>query len=79
MGTQYQPDGLPNITGTTRGCDDNSGAWTGCFYQGYTVGKCSGDYNGTVGYFDASRSSSVYGNSQYVQPKSVSMLPIIKY
>lgn len=80
----YQEDGLPNITGRIGGlCFDNTDArngMTGAFYWGSTdVYGAGGGHSDRYGYFDASRSSSIYGNSQYVQPKSVSILPILKY
>jgi hypothetical protein len=57
----------------------------GVFYWG-TVKK-SGAGSGTddrYGYFDASRmrnasNKQIYGVSEWVQPKNVSVLPIIKY
>lgn len=63
--------GLPNITGNTGGCVNN-GTPRGCFYQSTqvsTAGGGSGKFyeNG----FDASRSSSIYGNSTTVQPQSI--------
>ncbi len=63
--------GLPNITGTFSGSKTASGGRSGAFYQ---VGTTSGAYpsgTGTTGViegFNASRSSSIYGNSTTVQP-----------
>lgn len=80
----YQNDGLPNITGRIGGlCFDNADArngMTGAFYWGSTaVYGAGGGHSDRYGYFDANRSNPIYGNSQYVQPKSVSILPILKY
>lgn len=63
-----QAGGLPNITGTTRGCDDNSGGWTGAFYEAGGVVDCSGNRAGTYGGFDASRCNSLYGAASEVRP-----------
>lgn len=61
--------GLPNITGETRFTqydDTNSGA----FYKIYTGGNAYGGatYPDVIVQFDASRSNSIYGNSNTVQP-----------
>lgn len=76
----YQEDGLPNITGTFGGSA-----------YGATVGGAFSDIGGRSSYerggggsncivdFNASRSNSIYGKSNFVQPKSVSILPILKY
>lgn len=65
--------GAPNITGNTGGCVGN-GTPRGAFYQSTQVSTAGGGggrfyENG----FDASRSSSVYGNSDTVQPKATEM------
>ena len=67
--------GLPNITGDA-GANDNSGYGTGAFYKN-SVGNTytwsnTGSYNKLS--FDASRSSSIYGNSTTVQPQSIKVL-----
>lgn len=70
--------GLPNITGKTRGAGNDVG--DGAFrilqenYAGGTLGSSKGILS-----FDASRSSSIYGNSNTVQPPAVTMRYIIKY
>ena len=79
----YQPDGLPNITGHFGPVDDMSGGYrAGCFYNyggiGYDAGSQWSGGGWIVG-FDASIVSGIYGNATSVQPKSVSVLPIIKY
>ena len=66
--------GLPNITGTF-----NQAAWanivaTGAFRTTSNSGKCSsGNDSKPTGTFDASRCSSIYGNSDTVQPKATEM------
>lgn len=65
--------GLPNITGTNTkttanwedvsGCFTNIGTGNTCSIAGSISGHFWGEYN-----FDASRSSSIYGNSSTVQP-----------
>ena len=75
--------GLPNITGLIE--SPNKGA-EGCLIH-HDVGsthKIVADTTGTyplygqIG-FDASRSSSIYGNSTTVQPPALNLLPCIKY
>ena len=86
--------GLPNITGEVQvGAGSNhslpwingegSGAFrnkskanTTAFYSSYT----SSSQTALLGYtFDASRSSSIYGNSSTVQPQSIKVFILIKY
>jgi hypothetical protein len=65
--------GLPNITGTASQDNDSGFAntFSGVFYNGgntthfATTGE--GNYSNVLG-FDASRSNSIYGNSNTVQP-----------
>lgn len=62
--------GLPNITGRMGNTDGSSSSATGCFYRHGSSGKLQnkdGAKDPNI-YFDASRSSSVYGNSETVQP-----------
>ncbi len=63
--------GLPNITGKHGGADSNDTSVEGCYYNvgGSTSGSGSGS-GWKVG-FDASRSSSIYGNSSTVQPQAI--------
>ena len=82
--------GLPNITGSAefRSMDYNAGATptgtTGAFYQtrgsynldGYKQENASVATNWMI--LDASRSSSIYGNSTTVQPPALTMRYIIK-
>lgn len=84
--------GLPNITGrrvASWGGGDSGGRGytTGCFKQDAdkdippTINgeNWNGDGNGTGFAFDASRCSSIYGNSTTVQPPALTMRYIIKY
>ncbi len=66
-----QVSGLPNITGTTRGTDDNTGEWAGAFYQISYTSSTSGGAQGSWAGFDASRCSAVYGRSHTVQPEQI--------
>ena len=75
--------GLPNITGDLkRIVTDQGGEFSGAFfYNGRprTRGWTAADYDEmrNIG-FDASRSNSIYGKSDTVQPPAVKMLLIIK-
>lgn len=74
--------GLPNITGNTGYGGHEVGTMSGAFYSGggSTVwGPNSYEYETHTAYFDASRSSSIYGRSSTVQPPALTLLPIIKY
>ena len=64
--------GLPNITGTFSRQVNHSYGYDGAFYNIELGAQSSGEYSGTgfpsgVG-FDASRSNSIYGKSDTVQP-----------
>ena len=79
----YQADGLPNIT-ATGGYANRTGmnpSTSGAFYytSSRNIGSNSDDRDNQILCFDASRSNSIYGASSYVQPKSVSTIPILKY
>lgn len=84
----YQPDGLPNITGYIDPYSDYSGASIGTRNGSgamYSTGsgtimsrRETGGGSQGIG-FQASRSNSIYGASNFVQPKSVSLIPILKY
>ena len=83
-GQGYEDAGLPNITGTaaTDGFTINNLDPTGAFYNAkmtYTgrSGSTTTQSNGLG--FDASRSSSIYGNSTTVQPAACRVNFIIKY
>lgn len=82
--------GLPNITGTATGYEwgRSGGLFGGAFYDGHTndpynIGTDSGasahDNTAMKLGIDASRVSSVYGNSNTVQPPAVRLLPCIKF
>lgn len=74
--------GLPNITGSYGNSLNAKGSQSvsGAFYE--TINNHGGESNGNYRYvgfgFDASRSSTVYGKSNTVQPPAVKMLFIIK-
>lgn len=77
--------GLPNIVGDhTKAVGDYLGASSGAF--SYTpgglgiMGASSSvvNFNGNLN-FDASRSNSIYGNSNTVTPLSTSTLMLMKY
>lgn len=71
----YVKAGLPNITGTFYGQQAALTSGSGAFFTGnnpYGGTVSSGSTNNEMR-FDASRSSSVYGNSNTVQPKATQM------
>ena len=79
--------GLPNIVGEFIGSDDNVVGqevvgWTSGAFRAY-VGNDNAIADGGPGRekhvtFDASRSNSIYGNSDTVTPPSIGLLPCIK-
>ena len=85
--------GLPNITGTIAGFNNyyfalantNVGAFFTGSFDAHPQANATGanDSSGAKGVafvnFDASRSSSIYGNSTTVQPPALTMRYIIKY
>lgn len=76
---EYRAAGLPNIKGEIAG-NYNSGAPNGAFkeiYQGFGFNSSGTVSRGFT--FDASRSSSIYGNSNTVQPPAVAVKMLIKY
>lgn len=77
----YIEAGLPNITGRMGTTDINGVSSTGCFYRSGRSGKLeneTGQSDPNV-YFDASRSSSIYGNSTTVQPSSIKVKVYTRY
>lgn len=76
--------GLPNITGKFYNNTNATSTLSGAFFS-YTYGSSQNlkndDYVKNSGYviFDASRSNSIYGNSNTVQPPAVCVNYIIKY
>lgn len=73
--------GLPNITGTIVSGDYGPETFSGAFYD---VGKLgagidAGAYGRSIGGFDASRCSAIYGNSDTVQPPACCLIAQIKY
>lgn len=78
--------GLPNITGDVTGTDDGLDGYTtsACYVsqKGLNINWDSsrGDYKGGVQIsFDASKSNSIYGASETVQPPALSLIAQIKY
>ena len=74
--------GLPNITGEHSGLRTDGGTTgSGAFYSGGngTNGAGNGSASNSKIKFNASRSSSIYGGSTTVQPKSLTVRAIIKY
>lgn len=77
--------GLPNVTGNLYAYIYNEAPASGCFRK--TVANASSSASITIANnapysrieLDAARSSSVYGNSDTVQPPSIVMNYIIKY
>ena len=67
----YQEDGLPNHNHTFAYAETQEG--TGRVILG------NGGTGGTFTVSNASSSNSIYGKSSYVQPKNVSLTPILKY
>lgn len=81
LGTQYQPDGLPNHRHKIDVLYARHGEGGSQFANGQWS---NGDWDWTRINPDkytvyASEDNAIYGNSNYVQPKNVSLLPIIKY
>lgn len=78
----YLQAGLPNITGefggaTKEGTMGASGAFS-VPYQS-SSGRAAGSGGGIISWdFDASRSNSIYGNSETVQPKSIVGMWLVK-
>lgn len=82
--------GLPNIYGEVSrgnvgliGAEESLRFTSGAFSPGeqtytYVVANSPAGYTGVTLTFDASRNSSVYGNSSTVQPKSLTVVYIIK-
>ena len=67
--------GLPNITGYFVAADDSRVTYGGAFYPGGQAGSGTGGGSAEpLVYFDASRSNSIYGNSNTVKPQSVKVL-----
>lgn len=74
--------GLPNITGSVGQAALHQAAASGALTQTKISdeGEVSGNDHSLHNIsFSASRSSSIYGNSNTVQPKSLTLLPCIKY
>ena len=76
----YLESGAPNITGLHSGIEQSGTVAEGSFYLNAVTGVGSGDsdYDNPQICFDASRSSSVYGRSEEIQPPAGKALWIIK-
>lgn len=81
----YLSAGLPNITGSFKVAGPNGGidSQYGAFYKGDNVNTefcqtASTNSGVSRGYFDASRSNAIYGNSDTVQPKSIVGMWLVK-
>ena len=72
------PPGLPNIIGNAA-----VGYWgaapSGAFYGSGSVRTANLDSSSLQLRFDASRSNIIYGNSDTVQPPTVTLIPQIKF
>lgn len=88
----YKDAGLPNIKGDLYPLTSDNEAYfhtssttSGAFYKistgsdNTTVQNTGGTYSGFALGFDASKSNAIYGKSSTVQPKSATVLYIIKY
>lgn len=74
--------GIPNITGTFSGDDDNAkSGYTGCFELTdiLTAGQGASTGNDRLANFNAQRSNPIFGNSDTVQPPALQLIPQIKY
>lgn len=74
--------GLPNITGYAYvSAGDNHSSSGSLYYTGETVsrGRDGSNWIDFKLYLDASKSSSIYGNAETVQPPSIVLIPQIKY
>ena len=73
--------GLPNITASTYADNWASGRTSGAMYfvnHGYTTLRPNDGHSAGRVYFDASRSSAVYGKSDTVQPPAYVVYYIIR-
>ncbi len=82
---QLHSAGLPNITGSWRAVTSNAGTigwgafrWDGWYQYISDYSAPSNGNRGSVYSFDASRVDSIYGNSTTVQPKSYTVVYIMK-
>ena len=83
--------GLPNITGAVGILDGQGGGLVyqeGAFHKydsnlpsNFTRRGGANDYvsPGVKAYFDASKSSPIYGSSETIQPAAIKLIPIIRY
>lgn len=78
LGTR-QAQGLPNITGRVYSGDNGLGPTDAFYISGNSNGPTGNYANRPVIYFNASRSSSIYGKANEVRPVNMSVIWIIKY
>jgi hypothetical protein len=78
VGTK-QLESVPNITGTTKSMDDNSGSYSGAFYHMGFIDDASGTMRGSYAGFDASLSNAAYGRRNEVAPANYSVYYYIRY
>lgn len=72
--------GVPNITGVTGAAFEDHTTPSGAFYlSGNAYEAENGGYGKFLLNFDASRSNSIYGTSDTVQPPALTLIPQIKY
>lgn len=87
--TQFESEGLPNITGTFKLLEPGAKSWgrftdeTGAFFSD-TVATTKGAGDSSVNgnsrlQLNASRSSSIYGSSSKVTPENISLAVHLKY
>ena len=76
----YIEAGLPNITGLIGAIGRTGAVYSGAFYYAGLGGTLSNDgkQDNNIG-FDASRSSSIYGNSSTVQPPAIKARVYTRY
>lgn len=78
----YRENGLPNITGVVNGSREENIVASGAFKASSETSEPvygQGAYRERSYTFDASRCSTIYGNSSVVQPASLTMRCYIKY
>ena len=77
---KYIGAGLPNITASWTWARGADAGIVGAMYQtSGSSGQGAGNGMRATAHFDASRSSSIYGNSTTVQPASLTTRYYIKY
>ena len=76
----YVEAGLPNIEGDLISCHGGAtGAFTETKLSNSDIRGASGSYSRYQHHLDASKSSSIYGNSTTVQPPAVKVRVVTRY